>query len=157
MSAIFILKERKWHTAVFNQTLRFYSVALLPYTVLIGLAVQRAVASESLNVPLNQMDFVIGGIFSLIILLSVFWLLLYPLFQYIQSTIKKRSLAFALLSFVLVGSWYIGGVLPFDVAEETIDRKALCKQIYRYKLEKGEIDNSLQISCFLGKCLDAQK
>lgn len=152
-SLLFIFKGRNWHSKLFEQVLRTYAVVNLPFMIIIALVIQRAITTQNMKTPENIWDFFVGGVLGVLVIVLIVWLLVVPLIQYIAHY-YKNAIAIGFIFFIgIIPTYYSKAQIDFGIADNIINQKAFCKELFQYKKEKGEFKQAIDESCFIGKCV----
>lgn len=146
------MKKTAFHYLVAHQVIQAYAVLNFFLVVLFWLGINRIVKIGNAHEASSTLDLWFGGILGLAVLWLSWHLLISPLWGYTARYYSKK-IALGITVTVLSVSVWLNSYFIIDFGEWVINKPVLCKMIFEAKKQQGEIDSSIDESCFIGHCM----
>lgn len=150
-SLLLILKIRAFHKLILHQTLRSYAILNFFIATLMVIAINRLFVTGSITRGVTAIEYWMGGLLGFVSLLLSFWLLVWPLYRYIKRHYNGKAAAF-LTILAVTGSSYGTKLLTPNFTSFIVDKPTLCRELYMYKLEAGQLPPNMTFETFLTSC-----
>ncbi len=151
VSFLLILKIRAFHRLILHQTLRSYAILNFFIATLMVIGVNRLFVTGSITRGVTATEYWVGGFLGLVSLVFAFWLLVWPLYGYIKRHYSWKAAAFLTL-LAVIGAFYGTKLITPNFTSFIIDKPTLCRELYMYKLEAGQLPPNMTFEAFLTSC-----
>lgn len=154
ISSISLLPQKPtFHHLIVHQSIQVYAVLNIVAVVLFWIGMNRILKTGDPYEATSQLDLWLGGGLALFACWLIWRLLVKPLWRYMANHYTTK-IATGVTTIVLVSSFWINSYMAFDFGELVINKAAVCKQLYEFKLLRGELDPSVDEQFFVGHCVD---
>ncbi len=154
VSLLLFPKGLKLHSLIFYHNFRVKALINIPFFVLFSIMLGKMFdGSDTLDFELDDGRFPVALISSLLIAGITIKYIFLPIKEYFQKFYSPK-ISFIMTCICLFAASIANTYAGLGLSEKLINKEEACKAIFDMNKQKGNVPNSTDRSCFVGKCIE---